>query len=99
MDSERKTVSVRVYGLVQGVFFRAWTVGEAQKRGLQGWVRNRADGTVEAVFSGAAEKVDEMVAACRQGPPHAQVTRIEANPAPDSEADKYGPGFRQAATR
>lgn len=99
MDNERKTVSVHIYGRVQGVFFRAWTVGEATARGLQGWVRNRADGTVEAVFSGAPEKVDDMVAACRRGPPHADVARVEAHEAPDSDAARYGPGFRQAPTR
>ena len=99
MDRERKTASVRVYGRVQGVFFRAWTVEEAKARGLQGWVRNRADGTVEAVFSGAPENVDDMIAACDRGPPHADVVRVEAGDAPESEAAKYGPGFRQAPTR
>ena len=52
--AERKIVHVLISGTVQGVWFRAWTVQEAQKRGLDGWVRNRRDGDVEAVFAGPA---------------------------------------------
>jgi acylphosphatase len=98
-QANEKTVRARIHGRVQGVFFRAWTVGEAQKRGLQGWVRNRSDGTVEAVFSGAADKVDDVIAACRRGPPSAEVVRVELDGVPRSEAAAYGPGFHQAPTR
>ena len=94
-----KTVRARIHGRVQGVFYRAWTVGEAQRRGLQGWVRNRADGTVEAVFSGAADKVDDILAACSKGPPAAEVVSVELGDAAESEAAAYGPGFHQAPTR
>lgn len=63
-------------GRVQGVWFRAWTQGEATKLGLSGWVRNRSGGTVEALFSGAAENVDAMLAKARFGPPLARVDSI-----------------------
>lgn len=69
-------VNVRVIGRVQGVGYRAWTEREAAKRGLGGWVRNRRDGTVEAEFDGPAEIVADMVMACRQGPPAADVSEV-----------------------
>lgn len=59
---------VIVYGRVQGVGFRAFVEHEAFKRGLKGWVRNRRDGSVEAVFSGDETVVADMIDACRQGP-------------------------------
>ena len=96
MSAKRKTVRLKISGRVQGVFYRAWTVGEATKRGLDGWVRNRSDGSVEAVISGPSSKVDELVAACRTGPPRASVSRIDVGEVDDSEAQ--GPGFRQAPT-
>ena len=66
-----KAVRVVIEGRVQGVWFRGWTAEEARRLNIRGWVRNRRDGAVEAVFAGAAADVDEMVAACRQGPPMA----------------------------
>ena len=71
-----RSVHVRIGGRVQGVGYRAWTVDEAQRRGLSGWVRNRADGDVEAVFSGPAATVDDMIAACRRGPFSARVDHV-----------------------
>jgi acylphosphatase len=71
-----KTVRLVISGRVQGVSYRWWTVGEATKRGLNGWVRNRRDGSVEALVSGAASEVDDLIEACRQGPPAARVTDI-----------------------
>lgn len=76
-DAERKSVRVRIRGRVQGVWYRAWTVGEASKRGIDGWVRNRADGSVEALFMGPAAVVDSLIEACRDGPPLARVDSIE----------------------
>ena len=75
---------VRVYGMVQGVWFRAWTAREAISLGLDGWVRNRIDGTVEALFQGPEAAVEEMILRCRVGPPAARVDRLErvAEPAP-----------------
>ncbi len=71
-----RSVHVRISGRVQGVGYRAWTVDEAQRRGLSGWVRNRADGDVEAVFSGPAATVEDMIAACRRGPFSARVDHV-----------------------
>jgi acylphosphatase len=66
-----------VHGLVQGVCFRAATRDEAARRSVRGWVRNRGDGAVEAVFEGPAEAVEALVAFCRTGPEHARVERVE----------------------
>lgn len=76
--SETRTISVIVTGSVQGVSYRAWTQSEARARGLAGTVRNRDDGSVEAVFSGAPEAVAEMEALCRSGPPGARVADVTA---------------------
>jgi acylphosphatase len=73
----KRTVHVRIAGRVQGVGYRAWTEWEASELGLEGWVRNRRDGTVEAVFSGGAEAVTEMLRRCESGPPGARVTGID----------------------
>ena len=67
---------VIISGRVQGVWYRAWTQKAALGLGLSGWVRNRLDGTVEAVFSGAPEQVEAMIAKCRKGPPLAKVKDI-----------------------
>ncbi|RMD62618.1 MAG: acylphosphatase, partial [Alphaproteobacteria bacterium] len=79
---------------VQGVWFRAWTVEQARARGLDGWVRNRRDGTVEAVFAGPDEAVDAMIAACWQGPPAAQVRDVAVFDEPDPVPE----GFVQRPT-
>jgi len=67
----------RVSGRVQGVAFRASARSEARQRSVAGWVRNRADGDVEAVFEGAAPAVEALVAWCREGPRWARVERVE----------------------
>jgi acylphosphatase len=66
-----------VRGLVQGVGYRAFVEDEAAIRGLEGWVRNRRDGAVEAVFAGSAEEVEMMIAACSKGPWSARVDGID----------------------
>jgi acylphosphatase len=66
-----------VHGRVQGVFFRDSTRDEAERRGVAGWVTNRDDGAVEAVFEGDSGAVDAMVAFCREGPSSADVERVE----------------------
>jgi acylphosphatase len=71
----RKRVVVR--GRVQGVFFRDTTRRRAQAAGVSGWVSNRSDGAVEAVFEGDAEAVDELTAFAQRGPSGAEVTSIE----------------------
>src|SRR4029077_5618593 len=63
-EAAKRTVSVKIEGRVQGVYFRAWTDATARGFGLSGTVRNANDGSVEAVFSGPAEKVEEMLKLC-----------------------------------
>jgi acylphosphatase len=71
-----RTVRVIVTGRVQGVGYRAWAEQEAETRRLFGWVRNRRDGSVEALFSGEAMAVDAMTKACRSGPRMAVVEKV-----------------------
>jgi acylphosphatase len=68
---------VIVRGRVQGVGYRAWTEIAALERGLEGWVRNRRDGSVEAIFGGALGEVTAMIADCRRGPPGARVEAVD----------------------
>ena len=75
--AEIRAVHVSISGLVQGVGFRAWTERRAVALGLSGWVRNVWTGDVEAAFSGPADAVEAMLAACREGPPGARVERVE----------------------
>jgi acylphosphatase len=74
---EKTRRRVVVHGRVQGVYFRGSTVDRAREVGVQGWVRNRPDGTVEAVFEGSEEQVVEMVRYCGEGPRWARVERLE----------------------
>jgi acylphosphatase len=67
---------VRIFGRVQGVFFRQWAVNQARVLGVSGWVRNCPDGTVEALVLGQEESVAKMIAAMRQGPSQAQVEEL-----------------------
>lgn len=71
-----RSVQVRIEGNVQGVGFRRWTRRMAGQLALTGWVRNRRDGSVEAVFSGEAQAIDEALARCRMGPRSAKVTGV-----------------------
>ncbi len=65
-----------VEGRVQGVFFRAHTQEMAELLELKGWVKNRRDGRVEALFEGDQKKVEQMIQWCHRGPPHAKVTSV-----------------------
>ncbi len=78
---------MRIEGRVQAVWFRAWTTKEARKRGLRGWVRNRADGSVEALFAGDPESVDGMIDACRRGSPASRVRSVQRFAAGPDELD------------
>ncbi len=89
-----KTVRVSITGLVQGVGYRAWTEQAAKARGLSGWVRNRRDGSVEAVIAGADDKVDEMLAYFWQGPSASRVERVDSEPT----GHPMALGFRQLPT-
>jgi len=86
MLGEERTVRVRIEGRVQGVGYRFWTEEAAGGLGLAGWVRNRRDGSVEALFSGAVNGVAEMLDRCRTGPRAALVESVrileEGGPAP-----------------
>lgn len=68
---------VVIRGRVQGVGYRAWTEVTALQRGLQGWVRNRRDGSVEALFAGLEQAVTAMIEDCRRGPPGARVDFVD----------------------
>jgi acylphosphatase len=68
---------VIVRGQVQGVGYRAFVEDEAAMRGLEGWVRNRRDGSVEAVFAGPVEEVEDMIETCRKGPWSAKVEGLD----------------------
>ncbi len=72
-----KRVRVMISGRVQGVWFRGWMEQQAVWRGLDGWVRNCWDGSVEAVFQGEDAEVDDMTEACRDGPQFAAVTDVQ----------------------
>jgi acylphosphatase len=95
---ERKTVHALISGKVQGVWYRGWTVDRAQALGLSGWVRNRRDGTVEAVFAGPPGAVDAMLAQCREGPPLARVAEVRVTPAADAAEGEGLAGFEQRPT-
>ncbi|HMU46158.1 MAG TPA: acylphosphatase [Chitinophagaceae bacterium] len=71
-----QTISVKVYGKVQGVFFRQSTKEKANALGLTGWVKNQPDGSVHIIVSGQTELLDKFAAWCKQGPPRAQVENI-----------------------
>jgi acylphosphatase len=73
---------VVVHGSVQGVFFRDSCRRVAESAGVTGWVRNRADGTVEGVFEGEPDAVDRVVAWCRLGPPRAGVSHVDVRDEP-----------------
>lgn len=94
MADTQRTVTVTIEGRVQGVYYRAWTEQTARSLGLDGWVRNRADGTVEAVFSGAADMVAEMLRRCADGPPDAKVTSVTIT----DEGGAPPSGFKVLAT-
>src|ERR1700733_9801932 len=85
---------VIIQGRVQGVGYRAWVEHQARAHGLEGWVRNTTDGSVEALFSGPQDAVADMVASCRRGPSSARVDAVVEEPA-NSDAL----GLRRAGER
>ena len=87
------THRLRIHGRVQGVGFRHYMTREARRRGVAGWVRNRRDGTVEAIVQGSLEAVEGLIVWARHGPPSAHVTDVEINP-DDGEFE----GFSQKPT-
>jgi acylphosphatase len=81
MQNDVQTIRIFVHGFVQGVNYRRWMQGEALSREISGWVRNRADGTVEAVLHGDSRAVDDLLRACRHGPSLARVDKVLSAPA------------------
>ncbi len=77
--ADRARVHVFVSGVVQGVAFRAYTVDEARRLGIAGWVRNLPDGRVETEAEGERAALEALVAWCRRGPPSAEVDEVEAS--------------------
>ena len=92
--SERRIVRLTISGRVQGVGFRYFVEREAERRKLEGWVRNRRDGAVEALIAGAPEAVAAMAEACRRGPPGAAVDAVDVREADASELALRAPGER-----
>jgi acylphosphatase len=85
---------LRIRGRVQGVGYRYWAVGQARALGLRGWVRNRRDGSVEAVAAGPDDALELFVAACRRGPRAARVESVDVEDANET----VGEGFGEIAT-
>ncbi|NVK17881.1 MAG: acylphosphatase [Methylocystaceae bacterium] len=89
-----KTVHLKITGRVQGVWYRAWTRETALSLGLAGWVRNRLDGSVEAVVQGDETAVDQLIKKCWDGPTAARVDLVEVS---DTD-EKVKTGFAQEKT-
>ena len=85
-------VHIVVHGRVQGVGYRAFVEREADKRGLEGWVRNCRDGTVEALFKGEAAIVDDILTACRRGPFAARVDALDQREGTEADLRVRAPG-------
>jgi acylphosphatase len=91
------TLHLRISGRVQGVGYRAALQSAAQANGIGGWVRNRRDGTVEAIVQGSREGVESVLAWARRGPPAARVSQLKADPA-QGEFNCLYSGFEQLPT-
>ena len=89
-----RSVRLRIAGRVQGGGYRAWVIESAARLGLRGWVRNRGDGSVDALIIGDEERVAAMIEACRDGPFAARVTAVAVSEA----ADDGSAGFTPRAT-
>jgi acylphosphatase len=92
MDQATIRRRVVVRGEVQGVFFRDSTQSEAEASGLAGWIRNREDGSVEAVFEGELDAVERLIEFCRRGPRRAEVADIEVSEEPPQGLDGFHVG-------
>ncbi len=90
----RSAASLRIEGRVQGVGYRWWAMGVAGRLGVEGWVRNRRDGSVEILALGEPGAIEQLTQACRQGPSAARVTAVVRGEA----ADDGSTGFEERAT-
>ena len=91
MSSPARAVRLRITGRVQGVGYRAWAMQMAARLGVRGWVRNRSDGSVEALVIGEDGAVDRMIEACREGPFGARVADVAAGDAEDNGSAGFTP--------
>jgi acylphosphatase len=96
--NEHGPVRLLIHGRVQGVNFRDSMIDEATRLGVRGWVRNRLDGTVEAVFDGAPAARTALVEWAHRGPAAARVTRVETRAANAAEIASIGSGFGRLPT-
>jgi acylphosphatase len=87
-----RAIRISITGKVQGVGYRAWARREARKHGVRGWVRNRDDGSVEALIIGDAPAVAAMVVACRRGPLWSQVIEVSESAAADDGCVDFSEG-------
>tara|TARA_R100000789_G_scaffold76076_1_gene71591 strand:- start:126 stop:413 length:288 start_codon:yes stop_codon:yes gene_type:complete len=90
-----RAVQVRIEGRVQGVGYRWWLATEAEQRKLVGWVRNRADGSVEALVQGPGDRIDDLIAHCFKGPLMARVMDIAVT---EQTTDPALEGFQRLPT-
>ena len=91
---QRQAIRLVIRGRVQGVGYRAWATCQARRLGLDGWVRNRRDGSVELLAIGPKAEIERLAEACRSGPAAARVTAIDRH----TGQDDGGAGFRQERT-
>lgn len=91
--SDRVIRHIVVRGRVQGVGYRAFVEDEARQRGLRGWVRNRRDGSVEAVFAGPAADVEAAIEACQRGPFSARVSALDQREGTEVDLAERSGGF------
>jgi len=93
-EDDLTTLRLRIEGLVQAVGYRQFTIGEARRLKLDGWVRNLADGSVEVLVSGPTKAVETFVGLCMRGPPSARVTNVDLQRAEPPQVK----GFRREST-
>lgn len=78
LEREKRAILLRIYGRVQGVGFRAFVLANATQLGVNGWVRNRSDGSVEAFIQGNTDAVSHLIERCHQGPASSSVDGLDA---------------------
>ncbi len=99
MDRETKRVRMFISGRVQGVFYRAYTLEEARRLGLRGWVMNLPDGRVEVLAEGEPDRLTRLKAWCWQGPPYALVRNVDVREEPVKEGEFTGFDVRHSPRR